>query len=86
MAHAVREVGGELLHLADGVPLVVLHQHGVILAHHLVAVLLGRLVVRAGGQILLDLPEDPRIRAGRAADHDGVAVRSPAPCGRRPRA
>ena len=41
----MREVGGELFHLADRVRLAALQQHGVIGPHHLVAVALGRLVV-----------------------------------------
>src|SRR5690349_3703211 len=75
MAHAVGEVSGELLHFAHGVFLAMLDQHGVIFTHHLIAVLLRGLSVRAGFEVLPDLAEDPRIRTGGAADHDSVATR-----------
>src|ERR1039458_10059647 len=74
VAHAVGEVSGELLHLADRVLLAALHQHRIIAAHHLITIMLARLIVEAGGHVLLDLAEDPRIGACRAAHHHGVAA------------
>src|SRR5579863_5269585 len=71
--HAVSKVSGELFHLADRVPLALLDQHAVVLAHHAVAVLLRGLIVGAGFQVLADLAEDPRVRTGGASDHHGIA-------------
>src|SRR5271166_713210 len=73
VAHAVCEIGGELLHFADGIGLVTIAEHGVVSPHDFVALPLGRMVVGTGFEILLDLPEDPRVRRSRAADHDGIA-------------
>ena len=70
----MREVSSELFHLTHAIRLVALDQHGVVSAHHLVAILMAGLVVSAGREILRDLAEDPRIRRGRAADHDRIAV------------
>src|SRR5947209_5565759 len=66
--HAVCEVRGELLHLSDRVLLLPFDQHRVVTPHHLVTVLLRGRVISAGFEILLDLAEDPRIRAGGAPD------------------
>ncbi len=74
VAHAMSEVCGELFHFSDGIVLRAGDQHVVVSAHHLVAVVVGRLVVAAGGEVLLNLAEDPGIGTGAAADHDGVAV------------
>src|SRR5208283_633971 len=74
VAHAVCEVSGELFHLADRVPLAALHEHRIIAPHDLVTVVLARLIVSAGCQVLLDLAEDPRIGTGRAAHHHCVAA------------
>ena len=74
VAHAVSEVSGELFHFSDGIVVRAPDQHVVIAAHHLVAILVGGLIVGAGGQVLLNLAEDPGIGTGAAADHDGVAI------------
>src|ERR1017187_9298762 len=74
VAHAVREVSGELFHFTYGIVVRAPDEHVVIVAHHAVAVLVGGLVVGAGGQVLLNLAEDPGIGTGAAADHDGVPI------------
>src|SRR5579885_3326325 len=73
IADAMREVRRKLLHLADDIPLAALDQHGIILTHHLVTVMLSRLAVGAGSEILLNLAENPWIRRCGAADHHGIA-------------
>src|ERR1700722_16866291 len=75
--HSVGEVSGELFHLAGTVFVAVFHQHPIVTPHHLVAILLSRLPVSARGDILFDLPEDPGIGAGGAADHYRIAARLP---------
>src|ERR1035438_3327600 len=72
--HAVREIGGKLLHFSDGVPLVARDEHIVIPPHHNISVVLRRFIIGAGFEILRNLPEDPRIVRRGAADHDGVAL------------
>src|SRR5262249_21999190 len=78
---AVSEVSCELLHFAYDVAVpagvfgrVPLQQHGVVAAHHIVAVGLRGLIVALRRLILRDLTEDPRVGAGGAADHNGVAT------------
>src|ERR1022692_1694636 len=53
--HAMREVSGELLHFAHTIRLLPLDQHGVVCAHHLVAIPMAGMVVGAGREILRDL-------------------------------
>jgi len=74
IAHAMREVGGELLHLAHGVRLRTLLQHLVVCAHDLVALRFRRVIVRTRFHVLLDLPEDPRIRRRCPPDHHRIAA------------
>src|ERR1700733_11001011 len=69
---AVGEPTGELLHLADRVGEFFFDQHLEVGADHLVAVGLGGVIVGISGGVLFDLAEDPGIRWGGAADHDGV--------------
>src|SRR5579864_1398463 len=73
VADAMREVGGKLLHLADGVGRGAFAQHRIIGPHDFVALRLAWMMVRSRVEKLPDLPEDPGIRGGRAADHHGVA-------------
>ena len=75
MANAMSEIRGELFHFADGVALAAVEEHGVVLAHHAVSVVVTSLGIGAGGQVFLDLAEDPGVGAGGTADHDGVAAR-----------
>ena len=50
-----------------------LHQHRVILAHQFIARVFRRRFIAAGGEIILNLAENPRIRRRRAADHHRIA-------------
>src|SRR6185312_13104925 len=68
---------GKLLHLALNflsVHVRLGQQHFKVGADHAVAILIGRLVVAAGGRVLSDLAEDPGIGGGGAADHNSVAA------------
>ena len=83
--HAVREPGGKLLHLAGGFAVAgvagkilagfgFVEQHLEVGTNHAVAVGFCGAGVAAGGRVFGDLAEDPGVRRGGAADHDGVAV------------
>ena len=73
----MRKVSGELLHLAHSIRRSAIAQHAVVSAHQIVALALGGLLVTSRREILLNLPEDPRIGGCRAADHHRVAARLP---------
>ena len=83
--HAVRKPGGKLLHLAGRLAqprgpgqilgrLGLVQQHLKIGADHPVAVFDRGPFIAAGGRVLRNLPEDPRVRRRGAADHHRVAA------------
>src|SRR5260370_1768680 len=74
VADPMGEIGGELLHLTYGVRRVALAEHLIVRAHNLVALLFGGMLIAPRLQILPNLPENPRIRRGRTADHHRVAA------------
>src|SRR5579864_5127671 len=71
----MREPAGELLHLARRARQFLFDEHLEVGADHLVAVFGRGLVVAAALRVLLDLPEDPRIRRRCAPDHHRIASR-----------
>src|SRR5882724_554271 len=70
----MREVGGELFHLSDHVRSASVAQHAVVSAHDVVALAFRRMLVASGGEVLVDLAEDPRIRRRGSPNHYGVAT------------
>src|ERR1041385_3579328 len=57
----VSKVSSELLHLTRAVEFVAVDQHTVISSHHFITIVLSRLRVSTGRQILFNLAEDPGI-------------------------
>src|SRR5260370_42441234 len=74
VSNAVREVGGELFHFSNYVRSVAVAEHTVVRPHDVIALAFRRMFVASGGEVLLDLMEDPRIRGSRPSNHDRVAA------------
>src|SRR5216684_352531 len=74
VSNAVREVSGELFHFSNHVRSAPVAEHTVVSPHDVVALAFRRMFVGSGGEVLLDLTEDPWIRRSRASYHYGVAA------------
>src|SRR5580693_424591 len=74
VAHAVREVRRELLHLTHHVGHGAIAQHAVVSTHDLIALVFGRMIVRSSFHVLPDLAENPGIRRSGPANHYSVAT------------
>src|ERR1700691_3425652 len=74
IADAVCKICRELFHLAHCVRHGAIAKHAVIGANDVIALVLGRMVVGSGLDILLNLAEDPWIRRSGPADHNAVAT------------
>src|SRR5258708_31458693 len=62
VSNAVCEVSGELFHFSNHVRSAAVAEHTVVCSHDVVALAFRGMFVASGGEGLLDLTEDPRIR------------------------
>ena len=73
ITNAMGKIGCELLHFPDGFGHFFFHQHAVVGAHNLVAILFCGLEIISGIYVFVNLPENPGIGGSGTANHHGIA-------------